>query len=160
MFPINTIYIIFGVTAAIIALALFIVFRKHDKLKKGVPALALFAIAGVYFFFVNHVYIVTDDNQVTEYALIKTSDFDLVNGTTVRLVPETKMDKSWLINNGTRPLKFETVIYGNANENPYEFELGGYKSIGLDNAIDYLFVTPPNSIKIKSKSATKGWLHR
>lgn len=160
MFPINTFYIIFGVIAAIAAVALFIVFRKHDKLRKGAPALALVALAGVYFFFVNHVYVVTDDNSVDEYGLIMSSDFTLVNGTTVRLVPEKKIDKSWLVNNGSRQLVFETVVYGSTSENPYEFELAGFKAIGLDSAIDYLFVTPPNSIKTKSKSATKGWLHR
>ncbi|SQI41568.1 Uncharacterised protein [Leminorella richardii] len=160
MFPINTIYIIFGSVAAVVAIALFIVFRKSNMLKKGAPALALAALAGVYMFCVNHVYIVTDDNSVDEYGLIMSSDFTLVNGSSIRLVPEKKIDKSWLVNNGSRRLVFETVIYGNTSKNPYDFELDGYKAIGLDNAIDYLFVTPPNSIKTKSKSATKGWLHR
>ena len=95
-----------------------------------------------------------------ELGLIKTSDFELVNGTAIRLVPEYKMDKSWLVNNGSRPMTFETVLYGSTSKNPYGFELAGYNSIGLDNAVDYMFETPPNSIKIKGKSATKGWLHR
>ncbi|GKX50378.1 hypothetical protein [Budvicia aquatica] len=160
MFPIATFQIIFGVIAAILAIGLFILFRKNVKLRKGAAALGLFIAAGGYLFLVNHVYVVSDDNQVQEFGLIKTSDFQLVNGTEIRLVPEIKMDKSWLVNNGNLPMAFETVIYGETSANPYGFELAGYKSIGLDSSIDYLFTTPPDSIKIKGKSATKGWLHR
>lgn len=160
MFAINTIYAIFGVAAVIVFIVVFFAMRNFGKIRNFVVAVALFALAGVYFMFVNHVYVVTDDNQVSEYGLIMTSDFELVNGTKVRIIPETKVDKSWLINNGNRLLKFETVIYGSTSKNPYGFQLEGYKSIGLDNSIDYLFTTPPNSVKTKSKSVTKGWLHR
>ncbi|WP_159566566.1 hypothetical protein [Budvicia diplopodorum] len=160
MFSIVTFQIIFGVIAVILAVSLFVLFRKNIKLRKGAGVVGLLIGAAGYLFLVNHVYIVTDDNQVQQFGLIKSSDFELVNGSTIRLVPEYKMDKSWLVNNGKLPMTFETVIYGTTSKNPYGFELAGYQSIGLDNAVDYMFQTPPNSVKTKGKSATKGWLHR
>lgn len=95
MYPIATINTLFVVASAILYMTLFTRLQKHRNMRKIAVLIGILSGEYSYLFLINHVYILTDDNQVQELGLIKISNFKRVNGTAIALIPEYKLYKSW-----------------------------------------------------------------
>lgn len=126
--------------------------------KKVLMSLMLSAVI-INFGLVNQVYITDDDNQVERYALLFPTYQRLNNNTLIYLYPKFGLSNAWVVNNGQRPVVFETVIYGTSNQQIAITNIAAY-TISRTRAVEFIFQPPPRNIQIKRASEIKGWLHR
>ncbi len=152
---------IFVVAVLIICGSYFIFSRKSEKLKgyrKNVFILVAVVFGGLYFSFVNHVYILNEEqNTYEEKILFLPAKFTLANKQQLSITPKFGI-YSVIINNSQRNAVFETVIYGNSSGRP-DIKLPAQAVTYVNKGTDYIFKEPPNSVKIKGSGTTKGWIH-
>lgn len=152
------------VLAIIICVGYFVLSRKSEKLKKQrklVWALSVFAAVGVYFGLLNHVYILNKESYSYDHKiLVFRQAFTFDDQQKVTVSPKLGFQPSVIINNSPYNAVFETVNYGTASGAP-DILLAKYTATYINGGtgVDYVFSTPPNSVRTKGSGAKKGWIH-
>lgn len=107
---------------------------------------------------VTPVSIVNDNNSVQQFAVLFPTHIELSDGKLALIKPNIGLSHEWIVNNGSKSLFFETVLYGTGQDFVHA-EIAGYSTLNV-STLDYLFVAPPGQVKLRSMSAVKGWLYR
>lgn len=152
---------IFVVVALVVFAGYFIFSGKSERLKgyrKNVLILVALVFGALYFFGVNHVYILNEDQTYEEKVLFLPAKFTLANNQQVSIMPKFGGVYSVIINNTQRDAVFETVVYGTAAEKP-DVELPAQAVTHVNGYTNYIFKEPPNSMRVKGSGASVGWIH-
>ncbi|QIQ22076.1 hypothetical protein [Zophobihabitans entericus] len=167
MISVNTFYTVLVIFALSVPSLIVFMLRRHivSSKKRYYAWLIIFFIS----VFGGHllkteVYIFGETEGSKEYSRFVTvypTEITLPNGRVAEIAPRLglSLDKALVINLSRKPMYLEMVVYGNASSKPGRQTLSAYQVSKVDNRIDYIFVEPPSSIKIKGDSSIRGWIH-
>ncbi|MGR3807153.1 hypothetical protein [Pasteurella testudinis] len=157
MLPINLFY---GLLILLILLP-FSRYKNSLKINRYL-ALGLAALAGLLWGTANQVVVVTDDDSAQEYALFYPQHYQLSNRQQLTLSYQFGWRKASVINNGKRPLIYETVKYGSSESVTEVRGILPYAVIkNLPEPIHYTFTEPPSAVRLTFVgSDLRGWIHR
>ena len=110
-------------------------------------------------FSMNDVTVLTEDEKHMKYFTLNNSiEFSFSNGSTM----DINVGNNTIINNTKYTLTVEKWNgITSTTANPFVTTIRPYSLINLSNSINYFYIQPPNSIRVKGGgSRTRYWLHK
>ncbi|MGV6988492.1 hypothetical protein ACWA5Z_05840 [Testudinibacter sp. P80/BLE/0925] len=162
MLPIKLFYALL-ILLVLLPLLVFRFSRYKNSLKiNRTLALGLAVLAAVLWGMANQLLVVTDDNQVTEYALFIPQQYQLDNQQQLDVPYQFGWRNASVINNGNIPLIYETVKYGSSDVKTEVRGIFPYSiAKALPEPINYTFSEPPSAVRLTFVgSDLRGWIHR